>query len=318
MDAHALLAELAAAEPLSGAALARRLGVTRAAVWKQIEALRHLGVPVQAQAGRGYRLPWPVQPLDAARIRAEAGPLVAPLDVHWSLDSTSSELQRRGDAPDLSTVLAETQRAGRGRRGRVWLSPPGLNIYLSCLKRFDGGFAALAGLSLAIGVAVVDALAELGIAGVGLKWPNDVYADGAKLAGVLVELNGEAQGPSAAIIGIGLNVRVTEALREQTGQPVADLAALCAGNPPDRNRVAGVLIRHLHLTLERFAVDGFAPFVERYRDLDLLCEKPLWLSSARGRTPAVGAGVDARGALLARTDGELLRVDSGDVSVRLS
>lgn len=318
MDARALLAELAGAEAVSGAALARRLGVTRAAVWKQVETLRQLGVPVQARPGRGYCLPWPLQLLDVDRIRAEAGCHAAPVEVHWSLDSTSSELQRRPEAADLTTVLAETQSAGRGRRGRVWLSPPGLNVYLSCLKRFDRGFSALAGLSLAVGVAVAEALADLGIDGAGLKWPNDVLAGGAKLAGVLVELSGEAQGPSAAIIGIGLNVRVTEALRRQAGQPVADLASLCGGQAPDRNRVAGVLLRHLHAALDAFAAEGFAPFVERYRRLDLLREQPLWLSDARGRTAATGAGVDARGALLARTAEGLLRVDSGDVSVRLS
>jgi BirA family biotin operon repressor/biotin-[acetyl-CoA-carboxylase] ligase len=132
------------------------------------------------------------------------------LDVYWELDSTSSELQRRGaNAPDLSVVTAETQTAGRGRRGRNWLSPPGLNLYLSCLKRFDAGFASLSGLSLATGVIVLRALHALGIDGARLKWPNDVLTESGKLAGILVELSGEYQGPCAAVIGIGLNVRLT-------------------------------------------------------------------------------------------------------------
>jgi BirA family biotin operon repressor/biotin-[acetyl-CoA-carboxylase] ligase len=210
---EALLPLLASGETVSGVELATRVGLTRAAIWKQVDTLRALGLPVEAGCA-GYRVPWPLQLLEPERIRAalSADPVAAMggLEVHWQLDSTSSELQRRvADALDLSMVFAETQSAGRGRRGRTWLSPPGLNIHLSCLKRFDAGFAALSGLSLAIGVMVLRALEHLGIEGAGLKWPNDVLATEGKLAGVLVELSGEYQGPCAAVIGVGLNVRLT-------------------------------------------------------------------------------------------------------------
>lgn len=327
MQAAELLAELATGTPRSGVELAAAAGVTRAAVWKQIEALRARGVPIEAGGTGGYRLPWPVQLLDAGRIRAAlpvgiAGQLGA-LEVHWELDSTSSELQRRGAAaPDLSVVMAETQSAGRGRRSRTWLSPPGLNIYLSCVKRFDGGFAALSGLSLAVGVIVLRTLDALGIAGAGLKWPNDVLAvaSGAasgKLAGILVELSGEYQGPCAAIIGIGLNLRLTDALRAQAGQPACDLAALAGGTPPDRNRAAAALIAALADGLRQFEREGFAAFAHDYARHDLLHGQPLRLSGAGGERDGIGAGVDSRGALLLRLpDGETLRVDSADVTVR--
>ena len=141
-----LLAALAGGETLSGARLAAATGVSRTAIWKQVEALRSRGVPVQSHGSAGYSLPWPLQMLDAEAIRVALPGAVrrrlGALDLYWEIDSTSSELQRRGaQAPDLSVVLAETQNAGRGRRGRAWLSPPGLNLYLSCLKRFDVGFA---------------------------------------------------------------------------------------------------------------------------------------------------------------------------------
>ncbi|WP_458071286.1 biotin--[acetyl-CoA-carboxylase] ligase [Rhodanobacter sp. BL-MT-08] len=322
MQPHQLLAALAAGEPISGAGLAARTGVTRAAIWKQIEALRARGVPIEARGATGYCLPWPLQMLDVDVIRAALSSPVAQrlgaLEVHWELDSTSSELQRRGTgAPDFSVLLAETQSAGRGRRGRQWLSPPGLNLYLSCLKRFDQGFAALGGLSLAIGVIVMRTLETLGMAGTGLKWPNDILAAEGKLGGILVELSGEYQGPCAAVVGIGLNLRLTPALREQAGQPASDLASLTNDDPPDRNRVAATLIADLVDGLQQFERDGFAGFVDEYARHDLLKDHFLQISGALGSFEGVGAGVDARGALQVRVrDGSLRPVDSAEVTVR--
>ncbi len=326
MQPAQLLAALAAGEPVSGAALAARAGLTRAAVWKQVQGLRARGVPIEAHAGSGYRLPWPLQMLDEAQIRAAMpAPLAAglgALEVHWELDSTSSELQRRGaGAADLSVVLAETQSAGRGRRGRAWLSPPGLKLYVSCLKRFEQGFAALAGLSLAVGVIVLRALEDLGIRGAGLKWPNDVLAvtasSSGKLAGILVELSGEYQGPCAAVIGVGLNLRLTPALLEQAGQPACDLATLAGSAPPDRNRVAAALIAALVAGLREFEREGFAAFAADYARHDLLYAQTLTLSGALGAFEGTGAGVDARGALQVRmADGSVRAVDSADVTVR--
>lgn len=322
MQPAQLLSVLAPGEPISGAGLAAQTGITRAAIWKQIEVLRARGVPIEAHGASGYRLPWPLQMLDADQIRtlmpASAAQKLGVLEVHWELDSTSSELQRRSaGAADFSVLLAETQTAGRGRRGRQWLSPPGLNVYLSCLKRFDQGFAALGGLSLAIGVIVMRALETLGISGAGLKWPNDLLTVEGKLGGILVELSGEYQGPCAAIIGIGLNVRLTDALREQAGQPASDLAALTNGSPPDRNRVAAAMISALIEGLQAFEHNGFEVFAGEYARHDMLNGQPLQLSGALGPFEGVGAGVDDRGALQVRMrDGSVRQVDSAEVTVR--
>jgi len=317
----AVLGALAPGEPVSGAVLARTAGVTRAAIWKQVETLRQRGLPIEARVGGGYRLPWPVQLLEEATIRGEL-PVVArqrlgALEVHWELDSTSSELQRRlPSVPDLSIVMAEAQTAGRGRRGKSWISPPGLNIYLSVAKHFDAGFARLSGLSLAIGVMVLHALEDMGIRTAGLKWPNDILAADAKLAGVLVELSGEFQGPCTAVIGIGLNIRVPDALRAEAAQPVTDVATLCGGEPPDRNLMAAALITRLASGLERFEREGFAAFVDDYAAFDILAGQPLRVIGAQGEFHGVGAGIDGRGALLVRVGSDLKRVDSADVSVR--
>jgi len=322
-----ILLALATGAPVAGANVAVATGATRAAVCKQVATLRARGLPILPHGRAGYQLPWPLQLLDGARIRAELPDALASqlgaLEVHWELDSTSTELQRRaGDAPDLSVVLAETQTAGRGRRGRQWLSPPGMNLYLSCLKRFDHGFAALAGLSLAVGTMLLRALATLEIAGAGLKWPNDVltrgtHQPGGKLAGILVELGGDYQGPCAAVIGIGLNLCLTPALREQAGQPVCDLATLNGGTPPDRNRVAATLIAALIGGLRQFEREGFAGFCADYARHDVLRDQAVRVSGAFGTFDGVGAGVDERGALRVRlADGSVRIVDSADVTVR--
>ena len=321
MQPQQLLAVLASGETLSGSRLAAEAGITRAAIWKQIESLRQRGVPIETAGAAGYRLPWPIQMLEESAVRARLPAAVArrlgTLEVHWEIDSTSSELQRRGSAAaDLSIVMAETQTAGRGRRGRSWLSPPGLNIYLSCLKRFEGGFAALSGLSLATGVIVLRALHALGVEGARLKWPNDVLAAGGKLAGILVELSGEYQGPCAAVIGIGLNVRLTDALREQAGQPACDLASLVQGSPPDRNAVAAALVTSLVDGLAQFEREGFAAFLDDYAEHDALRGVPLRVSGALGEVDGIGAGIDARGALQLQTAAGLRGIDSADVTVR--
>ncbi|SFW41545.1 biotin--[acetyl-CoA-carboxylase] ligase [Luteibacter sp. UNCMF366Tsu5.1] len=322
MLARDLLEALAGGEAVSGAALARKAGVTRAAVWKQIEALRLKGVPIEAKVGGGYRLPWTTELLESMRIRAALDPGIAAhvgmLEVHWDIDSTSSELARRIPVlDDLSFVIAEAQSAGRGRRGRTWLSPPGMNLYLSALKRFDGGFAALSGLSLAVGVMLVRALGELGIRTAGLKWPNDLLAGNAKLGGILVELSGEYSGPCAAVIGVGLNIRLPDTLHERAGQPITDLAALLGGDPPGRNRIAAAVVTELTEGLRTFERHGFAAFADEYAASDLLRGEPLRILDPRGEYEAVGEGVDDRGALCVRSpDGVRVTVDSAEVSVR--
>lgn len=322
IDPRNLLAALSADQAVSGSALAGRLGVTRAAVWKQIELLRALGAPIEAATGRGYRLVSPLELLDAARIAVELDASMrsrlGALDVHWQIDSTNSELLRRADrgARDLQVCLAETQSAGRGRRGRIWRSPLGGNIYLSVLRRFEQGMAALSGLSLMVGVAVIQALTDCGIANIGLKWPNDVLADGRKLAGILVELGGEFLGPCHAVIGIGINLRLPAAERAQIDQPAIDLATLAPAGMPTRNRLSGRLLVRLIEALDRFAKQGFVPFRAEYARQDLLHGRAIRVIAAGQECEGIAAGVDERGALIVRRGKTLTHYDSAEISVR--
>lgn len=315
-----LLDLLSSGATVSGADLARRLGISRAAVWKQIEALRAAGLPIQARAGEGYRLDRPLDRLDAAAIRralpAAVRKGIGALEVHWKLDSTSSELLRRvEELPDRAFVFAEMQTAGRGRRGRHWVSPPASNLAFSCLKRFEQGYAALSGLSLAIGVSAARALQACGVEGVGVKWPNDLVCRGAKLAGILVELGGEFLGPCHAVIGVGINVNVPADARAAIAQPVTDLAEICDA-APSRNALASALVEHLCTALDAFAASGFAAFAADYARYDALRGRMLRVDDPRGVFEGVAMGVDARGALRVRTPGGERLVDSAEVSVR--
>jgi BirA family biotin operon repressor/biotin-[acetyl-CoA-carboxylase] ligase len=317
-----LLAELTGADAISGSDLAARLGVSRAAVWKQIERLRELGLPIAARAGSGYRLEAPLDRLDAAQIASSSTSAtrrrLGSLDVHWQLDSTSSELLRRAgtDPRDLLVCLAEVQTAGRGRRGRSWQMPLTGGVALSLLKRFDAGMAPLAGLSLVVGIAVAQALEDCGIPAVGLKWPNDIVVGDRKLGGILVELGGDAIGPCHAVIGIGLNVRIDAAAGGAIGQPWTDLAQLAGAAAPSRNLVVARLLERLIEALDRFGADGFAAFADEFDRRDVLRDRPVRVLRGDTALDGVARGVDARGGLRVDFVDGRRSVDSGEVSVR--
>ncbi|MBD9468970.1 bifunctional biotin--[acetyl-CoA-carboxylase] ligase/biotin operon repressor BirA [Pseudoxanthomonas sp. PXM01] len=306
--------------PVSGDALARDAGLTRAAMWKRIEALREGGVRIDAQAGRGYALAEPVELLDADRIRAQlqaatVGALSS-LEVAWSLDSTNSELLRR-KAPErgLDALLAEQQTGGRGRRGRQWASPIASNLYLSLSRQFSGGLARLGGLSLVVGVAVAEALKQAGYDAVGVKWPNDLLAHGRKLGGILVEGGGEHGGPVRAVIGIGVNVRMPAPMATSIDQAWTDLARLADG-APSRNTLAAQLLDALLPALEQFDHDGLPPFLARYAALDVLAGRAVTVHGPQGDEQGVADGIGDDGALRVNMGQAMRLVHAGEVSVR--
>ncbi len=317
MNDRELLARLAHA-PCGGSCLAGEFGLTRAAVWKHVQALRNAGVQIQVLPGQGYALVEPLDLLDAVRIRTDLTPVACVLDtleVAWEIDSTNAELLRRPATAGVQVLLAERQTAGRGRRGRTWASPLAAHLYLSLQRRFDGGVAALAGLSIAAGVAAAEALRALGFATVGLKWPNDLVAGDAKLGGILIEFGGEDVGVVRAVIGIGINVRMPEAVGAGIDQAWTDLRQL--GAPlPSRNVLAAALIGAQVVAIEQFAVSGLAPFVTRWRALDALGGRAVEVIAGDHREPGIAMGIDDRGALRVRhADGER-GYHSAEISVR--
>ena len=309
----------------SGSELASTLGCSRTAVWKHLQALDALGLEVAASPGRGYQLSAPLELLDAERIRAgldsAALARLQSLQLDTIADSTSDRLRSLAapGAGRMHAALAEFQRGGRGRRGRAWLSPFGSGLCLSVSWTMEAGPAGFAGLSLALGVAAHGALAALGASGVGLKWPNDLVAGDAKLGGLLLDLEGEAAGPLKLVAGIGVNVRTDARLRaaieaDDALSPVA-LDECCAA-PVSRNALAAGLISAFGTALAAFEVDGFKPFADAWRRLDVLHGEPVQVRVGATTWRGEARGIAADGALLVARNGELEAVMSGDVSVR--
>ena len=309
----------------SGEQLGAALGLTRSSVWHAIHALETHGLALNKLRGRGYRLARPADLLAAADVlqAAGAGSRQLRLELVDSCASTNTLLMERAraGAPHASAIACELQSAGRGRLGRAWQSGLGGSLTFSLLWRFAGGAASLAGLSLAVGVAVVRALGRAGLRGVQLKWPNDVLQDEKKLAGMLIEISGEADGPSAAVIGIGVNTRLDAALRAAIDQPAIDIASL-ADPAPSRSLLLGLLLGELVKVLEVFAREGFAPFREEWQQRHAHQNQRVSVSTGARRgadgNDIVGdaAGIDVDGALLLRSARGLERIVSGDVSLR--
>ncbi len=316
-----LLASLSATESRSGEALARALGCTRAAVWKHIESLRALGIGVEAAAGLGYRLTEPVELLDGQRIEAGLAPsarraLVA-LRILKSVDSTNAELQRLATGRQHGqAVLVEHQAAGRGRRGRGWFSPFARNVYLSLGWRFDVGVAELGCLPLVVALAAAEALRETGVPGVGIKWPNDLVLDGAKLGGCLVELQGDASGPCSAVMGVGINVRMGDSTAgaDTIDQAWTDIARQ---HPAvSRNELAARLLENLLESVEAYGASGFGNFARRWTALDVLAGRPVVLDYGSEPVTGIAAGISERGGLLVNAGGAQREFLSGEVSAR--
>lgn len=300
----------------SGTDVGRALGISRAAVCKGIKSLTRRGIGIHRLSGRGYRLQAPFRPLDACAISHHLPMAPAfPLHLLDEVDSTNQHLLRAREELVSGTVcLAEAQSAGRGRRGRSWASTPYSNILMSIAWRFEAGPAALAGLSLAAGVAVIEALRAEGVEGVGLKWPNDILAHGRKLAGLLVDVRGEMAGPCWAVLGLGLNVHLGAQEAAQIEQPWIDLRALQAS--PDRNRLAATLIIRLHAMFARFEREGLAPFLPAWRAHHLYADQPVRLLQGETVYEGVVVDVEADGALLVRTATGVQRFNAGEISLR--
>ncbi|OAB60633.1 hypothetical protein AY599_09270 [Leptolyngbya valderiana BDU 20041] len=309
-----LLHRLADGQRHNGQALADELAVSRTAVWKRIEALRALGLSIQARPGGGYQLEHPLQRLNLQRVRAELKRPDVALELRFLVDSSNACLARELDAhPPPRALLVEAQDQGRGRRGRPWLSPPGAGLYLSLAWRFEAGLGALASLSLVVGVAAAQALEEFGLSGVGLKWPNDLMVDQRKLGGCLIELSGAADGPCDAIIGLGINLDLPA--DSAIDQAWTDLKR--EGLEPDRDQLAAAVLRALIGACEALDRSGVEPFLERWRHYDALQGKSLRIE--RGTRPeliGVGAGIDDQGRLQVRTEHGVEAVVGGEVHVR--
>ncbi|MBK7791735.1 MAG: biotin--[acetyl-CoA-carboxylase] ligase [Betaproteobacteria bacterium] len=324
-----LLRELADGDFHSGEDLAAKVGLTRARVSQVLKEAEASGLALERVKGRGYRLLEAPGFLDADAIRRRlvefgaARPVAAPLAIEIvdQIESTSTELSRRSQRRDIHGMLlaAEWQTAGRGRRGRSWTAVAGGSLTFSLGWRFEQGAGFLAGLSLAVGVAVVRALEAEGFTGIALKWPNDLIHRHHKLGGILIDLNGDALGPSTVVIGVGINVRLPASVRDELAVPVTDLTSIAARKllPVDRNRLLARLVDELAAVLHQYATEGFAPFAAEWQHRHAYQGKMVKLLLPDGATvTGKVAGVDASGALVLADGPRRARFLSGEISLR--
>jgi BirA family biotin operon repressor/biotin-[acetyl-CoA-carboxylase] ligase len=302
----------------SGAEIGAALGLSRSMVCRAVRELEAHAVKVFKVRGRGYRLRSRFDALDAGASARDFGRRHAALRIELldECDSTNAGLGARAaaGAPAGTALACELQRAGRGRRGRSWYSGLGTSLTFSLLWRFEGGAAALGGLSLAVGVACIRAFRALGVDDVALKWPNDLVRGNGKLGGILIELAGDALGPTVAAIGVGVNVRIPESARRAIGQPVADLASARALS---RNALLGELLAALAEALPVFARQGFGPFRgEWLRHHAYHGRRVRLLVPPRRTVEGVATGVADDGALVVATRGGVERFHSAEVSLR--
>jgi BirA family transcriptional regulator, biotin operon repressor / biotin---[acetyl-CoA-carboxylase] ligase len=322
----ALFRALASGTPVSGETLGRQLGISRSAVWKAVRKLSALGVEVEALPGQGYRLAQPVDLLDAARIRAglpaDIAARLGHLEALAATDSSNARvLESEQPVGELVACLAEYQTAGRGRRGRGWLAPPGTGLCLSVGGRLASAPSDFAVLAPAVGVACAEVLESFGLQGVGLKWPNDLLKDGRKLGGILIEMRGEAQGPAVVAVGLGLNFRLSDSIREAItaagGLPPATLEEVMEGRTPERNVVAAALIVAVVRCLDEAPAGLGQAALNGWRRRDALHGKSVRITGFGAEQIGIARGVDRAGALLVEDqDGQLRRITAGEATLR--
>lgn len=318
-----LIKKLADGQFFSGQQLADELGVSRTSIWNYLKSLESIGFQLHAVKGKGTRLESPIELFDKSLILAditkgqEGSPIQ--LDILDICSSTNQHLAEKNNLkslPNGSICIAEMQTAGRGRLGRSWISPFGQNVYASFLWRFKSGISALSGLSLACGVAVCNALKDLGLDGHGLKWPNDILWQGKKLGGILVEIQGESQGEYTAIVGIGLNYKMNSQASAEIDQPWVDVHN-AHPNVPGRNKLTAQLIERVLAVLDSYEEKGLAPYVDQWNDYDDFQGDNVQIISGKSINHGVAMGISTSGELqLLLPNGETQAIMSGEVSLR--
>lgn len=298
----------------SGEQLGQLLGISRAAISQQIKSLRELELDIFSVTGKGYCLRHAMEFLDADKLSAlNQG---APIHTCAIIDSTNQYMManlrqwQKGEC-----VLAEMQTAGRGRRGRLWKSPFGGQYIMSMYWRFDAGATAAMGMSLAVGVAIVTALEQMGYQDLKLKWPNDIYMGGRKLAGILVEMSASVGEPCHIVIGCGINLHLPDDIVMQMDQPCAQLSEQSLAIP--RNTLTYHVIANLRAALLQFEQYGLTAFAEDWSRLDLFVDRSVRVICGDDEIRGVYQGINAEGNMRLRLDnGEEKVFVGGEVSLR--
>lgn len=306
---------------ISGQVLGEQLGISRAAISKHIKSLQEMGLDIFKVTGKGYSLNSQVGLLNQAQIQQHyqaLGATTAKVEVHPIIDSTNSELMRRiqvkTELESGTVIVAEMQQLGRGRRGRVWQSPFGANLYYSYFWRLDDGIQAAMGVSIVVGLAVYDAIKALYNIEVELKWPNDIYLNKQKLAGVLVELDAQPQGPCQLVIGIGINLQMPESFSQHIDQAWTDLSQHT--QQLNKNQLVASLTYYLEQRLEQYSESGLQSMHQQWNALNAFAGECVELNTGHRSWRGICEGIDSQGGIRIRQDGEVKSYYGGEISLR--
>ncbi|QDE32959.1 MULTISPECIES: bifunctional biotin--[acetyl-CoA-carboxylase] ligase/biotin operon repressor BirA [Shewanella] len=297
---------------VSGEVIAQQLSLTRAAINQHIDALKDYGIEIYSVKGRGYKLANPISLVNESDLLNGIDGRCFYFD-----ETASTNAFMLGHATELKSgdiCIAEYQSAGRGRRGRQWLSPYGHHIYASMFWRLNNDISHASGLSLVIGCSIVKTLADFGVEGLGLKWPNDIYLDHSKLAGILVEISQSSANQTELVIGFGINMSMSVEQGELIDQPWSDLSSL--KEIPDKTELLIKLHKTLKADLQLFELKGLGAFLERWNEYDLFVNREVSLLMAPNSVSGICRGIDQQGALLLETEQGIKPYIGGEISLR--
>jgi BirA family biotin operon repressor/biotin-[acetyl-CoA-carboxylase] ligase len=312
-----LLSLLADGQYRSGNSLAASLGISSSSLKNTLDEMAALGLSIQSSPDSGYRIKGGLDLLDGYLISKELASLnYDRVEVLETVDSTNRVAQAlMSDGYRQVLVASEYQEAGRGRRGRQWVSPYAANLYLSLGYRSKGGAAPLQGLSLVVGLAVQQALSSLGVSGVQLKWPNDLLLEKRKLGGVLIELSGDLSGECSVVIGVGLNVKMPGSVHSSIDQQWADLGKHMSG-PLNRSRLLIEIVKTLTPLMKEFGSKGFSEFIDQWQAVHAFQNQPVKLLMGHAEVEGICRGVDEQGEVLVEVGGCLNNYSAGEISLR--
>lgn len=297
------------------------LGLPNSIVPETLKQLLEPGINLEKRDVEGYRIPGGLELLNEKLIFNELGPvnqLLNRLEILTSVDSTNTYLLERTETLQTSAVFAEQQTAGRGQFNRSWISSNlGKNIALSILWHLSNEADKLTGLSLIVGLAVVQALEEYGLKGVKLKWPNDIVYQNKKLAGVLIETRTFKPGFYRIVVGIGLNLYKPTISPNAIKQSITDIYSI-QKLPPQRNRLAGLLLKKVLITITEFQNKGFAAFIEAWEKRDSLKGKSIQIQTAKGLREGIANGINSQGQLRVEINGRHRYYSTGEIRIQLN
>lgn len=297
---------------VSGEELATQLGISRAAVSKHVDALEDYGVAIYSVKGRGYKLANPISLIDSARLIQSIDNRCFYFD---EIPSTNGfMLSHTSELKSGDVCVAEYQSAGRGRRGRTWVSPYGHHLYFSQFWSFPQGMAQAMGLSLVVACSLVEVLKSFGVDNIGVKWPNDIYLNYKKLAGILIEMSGQADSECQLIIGIGVNMAMSEDQGKGIDQPWSDLSSLT--DMPNKTDLVIALHKQLKRDIQLFEREGLAAFKTRWQQADLFHGKEVRLLMGENHVDGICRGIDEQGAVLLETADGIQAYIGGEISLR--